>query len=80
MKKAIVLLLLSLSTLLVISQDKHQCTAITKAGTQCMNKTTSKYCKTHDKTRSICGAKTKAGGECQTRPKDGGKCWRHKKG
>lgn len=79
MKKLTVLLLLSVSTLLAMSQDKHQCAGITKKGAQCKNKTAAKYCRIHDTATPKCGAPTTKGTPCQLSVKNAGeKCWRHK--
>ena len=71
-----VLLLISVAT---FSQDKKQCAATTKAGTQCMHKTTSTYCKVHDPATPRCGAATKSGKPCNRTVKEAGnKCFQHK--
>lgn len=78
MKKLIlpILILISVAT---FSQDKKQCAATTKAGTQCMHKTTSTYCKVHDPATPRCGAPTKTGKPCARTVKAiGDKCFNHK--
>jgi len=78
MKKLTILLLLTLSTLLVMSQDKHQCAGKTKVGAQCMHKTATTYCKQHDPATPRCGASTKAGQPCKAIVKVAGtKCHNH---
>jgi len=80
MKKLTILLLLTLSTLLVMSQDKHQCAGKTKAGIQCKNKTATAYCRLHDSATPRCGTPTKAGQPCKMIVKVAGtKCHNHNK-
>lgn len=63
---------------LAFSQNKKQCTATTKAGTQCTRKTENTYCKQHDPNAIRCSGLTKSGKQC-SRPvkKEGDKCFQH---
>lgn len=65
---------------LAFSQDKKQCAATTKAGTQCTRKTENVYCKQHDPNTARCSGLTKSGKQC-SRPvkKEGDKCFQHNK-
>lgn len=78
--KSFVLSLALLISVAGFSQDKKQCQATTKAGTQCKHSVTEgSYCKAHDPKTPRCGAKTKAGGECKAIVKQAGdKCHNHK--
>lgn len=64
---------------IVCAQDKKQCAAKTKAGTQCMHKTTAQFCKVHDPATPRCGADTKSGTKCKLVVKVAGtRCHHHK--
>lgn len=80
MKHILLTVLFSLVTLLSIAQDKKQCAATTKAGTQCTRGTVATYCKQHDPASLRCGAMTKAGKPCTRVVKlAGAKCFQHNK-
>ena len=79
MKQLILIALVLFASFYSFAQDKHHCASKTKAGTQCMHKTTTTYCKQHDPASIRCGAPTKTGGKCQRVPKKGEtKCFQHK--
>lgn len=78
MKSSILTVLLAFVTLFAIAQDKHQCQAKTKTGTQCLHRTSSTYCKVHDPNSLRCGAPTKSGQPCKRIVKIAGtKCFNH---
>lgn len=80
MKKLILTVSLAIVTLISFSQDKKQCAATTKAGTQCTRMTVATYCKQHDPASPRCGAPTKAGKPCSRTVKNAGdKCFQHNK-
>lgn len=79
MKQFILITLVLLASFCSIAQDKHQCAATTKKGTQCMHKTAGKFCKQHDPASPHCGVITKAGKPCSRTVKVAGdKCFQHK--
>jgi hypothetical protein len=79
MKQLILIASFLIASLCSIAQDKHQCAATTKKGTQCMHKTAGKFCKQHDPATPKCGAPTKAGKPCSRSVKNAGdKCFQHK--
>lgn len=70
---------LVISSFTGFSQDKKQCAATTKAGTQCQHKTPNQFCKQHDPAANRCGAPTKSGSPCKMLVKVAGtKCHNHK--
>lgn len=80
MKTSILTVFVLISSL-VMGQDKKQCPATTKAGTQCTRKTEGQFCKQHDPSTPKCIETAKSTGKRCTRSvkKEGEKCVQHSK-
>jgi hypothetical protein len=70
--KHLFVLLLSLSTLTSIAQDKQQCKGTTTKGVQCKNQQPAQYCRFHNPETPRCGFIKKDGKPCRNTVKVAG--------